>query len=323
MAESDEVSGQAAQATQTQSPLAGAGEDGALLAAPSLAAPPRGASASDAAPSIEVIARAPLKRVDADRWLAARFASAAVRGRLETLYTYVYEVARTAEVVTDPHLGMIRLAWWREALQAGVGAPDPIAQAMRGLIEDVPLELERATGMANARASDFQEAAFEGWADLEHYVDATAGATAHMALQICLADQPWPKQAAECARAVGRAWGFTGLVRAEPLWRARRRTFFPRRLLEHLHLTPGKVFEGSAAHVMRQANLAMLDRARFAFGQAKDLARVMPTAAFPAIGYLALEPGYRDQHQLGDIKAERSLLGRQLKLVKASALGQF
>jgi phytoene synthase len=167
------------------------------------------------------------------------------------------------------------------------------------------------------------EAPFEGWAELEHYVDATAGATVHLALQICMAGQEWPKQAAACARAVGRAWGFTGLVRAEPLWRARRRIVYPRRLLEHLRVTPAKALEGGADHVMRQASLAMLDRARFAFAQARDLARVMPTAAFPAIGYLALEPGYRKRLLAGEAEAERSLFSRQAQLVASSALGRL
>jgi phytoene synthase len=299
-------------------------ENASLLAAPELAVSPSAQRpSSPAMPEPQPLIRIPLKEVDPDRWLASRFAPAVTRGQLETLYGFVFEVARTAEAVSEPQLGLIRLAWWREALEQGAGAADPLARGMRALIEETPLDPALLHEMIEARSKDFMDVPFEGWADLEHYVDATAGATVHLALQICLAGQAWPKQAAECARAVGRAWGFTGLVRAEALWRGRRRTFYPRRLLEHLRLTPAKAIEGGAEHVNRQANLAMLDRARFAFSQAQDLARVMPTAAFPALGYLALEPGYREPLQLGESKTNRSLLGRQLTLVKASALGRY
>jgi phytoene/squalene synthetase len=99
--------------------------------------------------------------------------------------------------------------------------------------------------------------------------------------------------------------------------------FLPQRLLAHLNLKPEGLFAGGGAHVIQQARLAMLDRARFAFQQARDLARVMPAAAFPAIGYVALEPLYRAQLLAGQEKAPISLLRRQMKLLAASALGRF
>ena len=57
-----------------------------------------------------------VRRVDEDRWLASRFAPADVRARLIALYAVNYEIARTAEVVREPGVGDIRLAWWRDAL---------------------------------------------------------------------------------------------------------------------------------------------------------------------------------------------------------------
>ena len=58
-----------------------------------------------------------VRRVDEDRWLASRFAPAGVRSRLTALYALNYEISRTAETVTQPALGDIRLAWWREAVE--------------------------------------------------------------------------------------------------------------------------------------------------------------------------------------------------------------
>ncbi len=292
-------------------------------AAALVAAPSPVSRLSESLESSPVVADGVVRRVDEDRWLASRFAPAPVRSALETLYGFGYEVARTAEVVSEPALGRIRLAWWRDAMSGGAGGAHGLPAAFKALIEQTPLDAERVVALIEARAHDLEPEPFEGWADLEAYIDATAGGMTYLALQICLAGQPWPKQAGDCAKAVGRAWGFTGLIRASSVWAARRRTFLPQRLLTHLNLKPEVVFAGGGAHVVQQARLAMLDRARFAYQQAKDLARVMPVAAFPAIGYVALEPSYRAQLLAGEDGASLSLFKRQAKLLAASALGRF
>ena len=57
-----------------------------------------------------------VRRADEDRWLASRFAPADARRRLVAIYALNYEIARTADVVTQAALGDIRLAWWREGI---------------------------------------------------------------------------------------------------------------------------------------------------------------------------------------------------------------
>src|SRR3546814_5074662 len=54
-----------------------------------------------------------------DRYLASLFAPEAQREDLFALYAFNYEVAKTAEVVSEPMIGQIRLQWWRESL-AGI-----------------------------------------------------------------------------------------------------------------------------------------------------------------------------------------------------------
>jgi hypothetical protein len=63
----------------------------------------------------------------------------------------------------------------------------------------------------------------------------------------------------------------------------------------------------------------MLTRSRTAYDEAKPLARGLPAAAFPAIGYVALIPGYLRALERG--KSETALFVRQTTLVAASATG--
>lgn len=53
---------------------------------------------------------------DPDRFLMSVFFPEEARRHLWSLYALNYEIAKTREVVTDTHLGLIRLQWWRDAL---------------------------------------------------------------------------------------------------------------------------------------------------------------------------------------------------------------
>ncbi len=63
----------------------------------------------------------------------------------------------------------------------------------------------------------------------------------------------------------------------------------------------------------------MVEHAQTAYTQAR--AAIVPAAAFPAIGYVALTPLYLRAIEAG--RTEQSLFTRQLKLVAASATGRL
>jgi phytoene synthase len=239
-----------------------------------------------------------VRRVDEDRWLASRFAPADVRARLIALYAVNHEIARTAEVVTQPALGALRLAWWREALaEIAAGKPPrahPALQAYASAAPDMPSALRYWELVLDARACDLEAAPFSVWADLEAYIDNTAGNVMRMALTVCGDDQT----PAELVRVAARAWGYMGLVRSAPGWGARGRSALPR--------------EGGSIE-------SMVERAHAAHQSARNLGP-LSAVAFPAMGYVALIPGYLRALRHGRI--ERPLLQRQLRLIAASATGR-
>ena len=57
-----------------------------------------------------------VRRHDRARYLSSLFAPDERREDLFALYAFNLEVAKTAEVVSEPMLGQIRLQWWREAI---------------------------------------------------------------------------------------------------------------------------------------------------------------------------------------------------------------
>jgi phytoene synthase len=269
-----------------------------------------------------------VRRVDEDRWLAAQFADRAARKRLHALYACNYEIARTAEVVSEPALGDIRLQWWREAIGAlfedGAAPPHPALAQLGELAAQGALDRATIDAMIDARAFDLTAQPFQTWSDLEAYIDATAGAVIRMAAAACAPNlQPSPL-ILQLFRECGRVWGYTGLVRALPIWTARRRTFFPARLMEHVKLTPEALFSGATIHETSAAARTVLDRASHAHREARRLAHNTPKEYFPAYGYVALAPIYmRGVDRTGEEAAPVSAFDRKLKLVMASATGNI
>lgn len=239
-----------------------------------------------------------VRNVDEDRWLASRFAPPDARERLIALYAVNYEIARTAEVVREPALGEIRLAWWRDALQqTAQGAPPGDHPALRALAARFPAAAAPLAAMTEARRSDFSPAPFAAWSDLERYVDATAGELMRQAMRACGPEVSEEELAA--AKPAAQAWGGLGLVRAAPVWEARGRSLYPA--------------EGGG-------RAELLARAARAYAALRSCA-TPSSAVFPAIGYVALAPAYL--RAMRAAAGEPALLLRQLRLIAAAATGRL
>lgn len=267
-----------------------------------------------------------VRRVDEDRWLSARFAEPAVRERLSNLYAVVYEIARIPESVREPALGAMRLQWWRDATAAvyeGAGvAKFPAAEALAALVREASLERAVIDELIDARAKDLEQRPFETWPEFEAYVDATAGGVIRLAAKVCAPDLVQTPHHLNLFRQAGRVWGYTGLVRALALWNARGRTFFPQKLLDHVHLTKEELFAGVTSHATSSACRAVLERAVAAHKEVRRLAYGAPREFFPAYGYVALVGDYmRALDRPYDGAAKVPLLRRQVRLVAASATG--
>ncbi|HYD88394.1 MAG TPA: squalene/phytoene synthase family protein [Vitreimonas sp.] len=241
-----------------------------------------------------------VRRVDEDRWLASRFAPADARGRLIALYALNFELAHVAEIVKAPAVGDIRLAWWREALgeiHAGKRARlHPVLSEYALAHKRTPFPLVWLEALLDARGKDLDPAPFDTLDDLDSYIDGTAGMLMRLAAHTCGADA----EALDGFIApAGRAWGLCGLIRAEPVWRARGRRLLPR--------------QGGTLDDLRR-------RAEAAYLEARAQPKPAPAAA-PALNYVTLVPLYLSQ--LARERPSAPLLMRQIKVVAATATGRL
>jgi len=88
---------------------------------------------------------------DRDRWLVTLWAPSAARAGLFALWALDLALVRVVETTTEPRLGEIRLAWWREALErldSGPPPPEPVLTALAAAV------LPRVTGAALSGLED-------------------------------------------------------------------------------------------------------------------------------------------------------------------------
>src|SRR4051812_38394032 len=161
-----------------------------------------------------------VRKTDTDRYLTALFASAPLRPHLFALYAFNYEVAKTAESVSQPIAGQIRLQWWRDTIEeiyAGKTREHEVVKALAETIVAHNLPSHLFETLIEARESDLEETPFADMAALETYADATSGHVMRLASRILGAGVVLD----ETGRRAGLAYGLTGLLRAFPFHAAR------------------------------------------------------------------------------------------------------
>ena len=100
-----------------------------------------------------------LKTAEPDRWLSTRFvADPEKRADVVALYAFDHTLARIAHIVTQPMLGEIRLAWWREAAEEAVAGKasraHPVVEALSVAIGRRGLDIAPFETLIEAHARD-------------------------------------------------------------------------------------------------------------------------------------------------------------------------
>lgn len=227
---------------------------------------------------------AQVKAADPDRWLSTRMiADPAARADIVVLYALNHALARVAETVSEPMMGHIRLAWWREAIEElAAGKParaHPVVAALaeplaRGAFDPAALD-----ALVEARAGDLEPEALADEARLYAHIDATAGALAAVA-----AHRLDPASPPDAVRAAMRAWGLAGLAR-----------------------------NGRLPATWGEAGLA--ERVDSCLAAARLELKALPVKAFPAVAHAAFARPYARGRDPG-------LLEKQGRLLAATVLGR-
>jgi 15-cis-phytoene synthase len=172
------------------------------------------------------------RRHDPDRFLCALFAPPDRREALFTLIAFNHELARAREVASNPMMALIRLTWWREAVEeAQAGLPPrahEVAAPLHAAITAGALAAPDLIAMVEAREAETEEDGMPSAAALHAYLRGTAGGFAVAAGRL-LGASPALLPALQQA---GALYGLAGVLRAVPALAAQGRCLLPVEVVE-------------------------------------------------------------------------------------------
>lgn len=208
--------------------------------------------------TVRRIARA----ADPDRTLAALFAPRAARDDLFSLFAFNAELARIADLVTEPGLGAIRLQWWRDAIDAaarGEATGQPVADAFGQALGRRGLSRERIGALIDARSFDIGETVMPDTRTLDAYLFDTTGGLFALAAEIVGAQGENRDVVAEAG---GRAYGLVRVMRSLPVLAAKGRTYLAEDALLRHDTSPQAIFAGETSPGLEALLAEMRERAR-------------------------------------------------------------
>jgi NADH dehydrogenase [ubiquinone] 1 alpha subcomplex assembly factor 6 len=263
-----------------------------------------------------------VRHVDFDRYLSSLFAPAALRTQLNVLYAFNHEVAKTAETVSQPIAGQIRLQWWRDRiaeLYRGVAVEHPVVEGLSGVISARNLPRDLFDELIDAREHDLEEAPFATIEEFEAYTDATSGHVMRLAARILGAGDILDAR----ARDLGIAYAIAGLCRALPYHATRRRLMLPADRLIASGVSLEDVFAGRGGDRLRPLFHDMAQRARdhLAASRGPRVARsvlpaLLPAALAPLYLRVLTRPGFdvfRDSSEVGVHRRQLAMLGAMIR----------
>ena len=222
---------------------------------------------------------------DYDRFLCIQLAPASARPGLYAVTALHVEIARIAEIVSEPLLGHIRLAWWREALEEIIAGQlprnHPVVLALVEVYAAHPAVFVLLLRMIDARAADLDESLLaeeDAWLD---YLDGTAGAL-HMAWALLLDADAATLHAMEIMGSA-RAYATVGLARAIPYMAAQGFLRFPVAQITQAELT--SLAPGEPLKRFTSALLAGADNSLFLVK--------LPKTLLPLMGLLRLARAHK------------------------------
>ncbi|MGL4543454.1 MAG: squalene/phytoene synthase family protein, partial [Polymorphobacter sp.] len=146
--------------------------------------------------------------VDRDRYIATLYAPAALRPALFALFALDLELAQVVAATTEPMLGEIRLAWWREQLDRLDTKPAPAQPTLAALAQEVMprgVSGKSLDALEDAHLALLLDEHFDAVA-LEHHIDRRGGTVFAAAATLLGGD-------VAVARRFGKLWALGDFVR--------------------------------------------------------------------------------------------------------------
>ena len=225
-----------------------------------------------------------MRQGDRDRYLALLFSPAAARGGLAALAAFNLELARAASEISESMLGLVRLQWWREAVEeigAGGGTRrHPVVDALCEATRARGLSTGRMLAMIAGKEEELEQEGPPNQALFDARADATAANLVRLSLEVVGLDAAEPGLESASAE-VGRAYATIGCARSVLLDARRRRVRLPAEALAAAGVDLDKLFDLRPQPALQACLEALMKRAGADLDGARR--RSVPRGARPLI----------------------------------------
>ena len=189
---------------------------------------------------------AQVRHGDRDRYLALLFSPATTRGGLAAVAAFNLELARAASEISESMMGLVRLQWWREAVEEirarGATRRHPVVDALAAATRAHRLSTDRMLAMIAGKEEELESDGAPTQAAFDARADATAANLIRLSLEAVGLDPAEPALAAASAE-IGQAYATVGCARSVLLDARRRRLRLPTEALAQAGVDLDKLFD--------------------------------------------------------------------------------
>ena len=179
---------------------------------------------------------------DKDRFLIGLIVPRSKRDDLWPIYAFNFEVAKTAEMVTEPMMGNIRLQWWRDAIEEIYAGTLPrkheVVEPLASVINKYDLPKDDFLALINVRDFDLEYKMLSDWESFEIYARKTNAPLNNLALKIL-----GKEEETDIINQVSFYYGAIGLLRAIPFHLNGRRLLIPQDILDIHDVSMQKILD--------------------------------------------------------------------------------
>jgi len=229
-----------------------------------------------------------VRREDRDRFVLALMAPQDRREALFALFAHAIEAARVPGLVSEPMLGLMRLQYWRDLIDAedpmGAARGNPVGEAL--VRDGLPMLGGRGRALLHealqAHADDLPPDPPPDAAAMHRMASGTTGAITEAAVVVLGATDGVSRQA---ARHVGTAWGLLEVARSTPRQIRQGRLRLPLDAVTAVGSTAAAILGGEDKDRagIRAGVGAVLDLARGELTAARDIRRSAARGARPVL----------------------------------------
>ena len=227
---------------------------------------------------------AQVRQGDRDRYLALLFSPALARGGLAALAAFNLELARAASEISESMLGLVRLQWWREAVEeiraGGATRRHPVVDALSEATRVRGLSTDRMLAMIAGKEEELEQDGPPSQAQFDSRADATAANLIRLSLEVVRLDVAEPALASASAE-VGRAYATIGHARSVLLDARRHKVRLPAEALAAAGVDLDKLFDLRPQPALQACLEALARRAGADLDAARR--RSIPRGARPLI----------------------------------------